>query len=444
MERHVRSLAADPDGADRAKQIDALVACTRPLAPMLLRRMAAADAASQRALLEVVARRFYRIRTLEGFADVVAAGRRLLCASYRHDGPRRHLATAYVDVADLGGAAGAFAAWAAGVPAGDLAVADFYVSDPGGTATPERLHEILAAVELPASVHRIVVGVAPPADAGLGMSTIGAFTFRPGPDALAEDVVLRGLHPMMSHRLHLSRLSEFALERLPSAEDVYLFHGTGRSNPKDERLFALAEVRDLTAVRDEHGRITALPEFELMLVEALEGIRRYQARRKPSRRLHWNRILLHVWPVIDLRPADIRLLVERLAPQTAGLGVEMLLVRGDLRLGAKVHDRVLRFFTPAGRDVVVEIDRPPTEPLRPLDESALRVIAARRRGMQHPAEIVKLLAPAHPEHGLAGQPAGEFVEHDLDDDGRLVPVDRPPATNTCGIVVGLIRNHTER
>ena len=119
---------------------------------------------------------------------------------------------------------------------------------------------------------------------------------------------------MMAHRLHLWRLSEFAIERLPSAEDVYLFHGTGRSNPKDERLFALAEVRDLTPVRDESGRITALPEFELMLVEALEGIRRFQARRKPSRRLVWNRILLHVWPVIDLRPADIRALVERLAP----------------------------------------------------------------------------------------------------------------------------------
>ena len=49
----------------------------------------------------------------------------------------------------------------------------------------------------------------------------------------------------------------------------------------------------------------------------------------------------------------------------------------------------------------------------------------------HPAEIVKLLD-------------GDFEEHDLDDEGRLVPVDRPPATNTASIVTGLIRNRTER
>ena len=49
----------------------------------------------------------------------------------------------------------------------------------------------------------------------------------------------------------------------------------------------------------------------------------------------------------------------------------------------------------------------------------------------HPAEIVKLLD-------------GDFQEHDLNDDGELVPVDRPAATNTASIVIGLIRNRTER
>jgi acetyl-CoA carboxylase carboxyltransferase component len=43
-----------------------------------------------------------------------------------------------------------------------------------------------------------------------------------------------------------------------------------------------------------------------------------------------------------------------------------------------------------------------------------------------------------------GHPAGTFVEHDLDDDGRLVPVDRPVATNEAGIIVGTVRNVTER
>jgi len=55
---------------------------------------------------------------------------------------------------------------------------------------------------------------------------------------------------MMANRLHLWRLKEFTIERLPSVEDVYLLHAVAHENPKDERLFACAEVRDLTPVRD--------------------------------------------------------------------------------------------------------------------------------------------------------------------------------------------------
>ena len=77
---------------------------------------------------------------------------------------------------------------------------------------------------------------------------------------------------------------------------------SGRSNPKDERLFALAEVRELTIVRDENGRVVSLPELEHMLAEALEALRRFQARRSPRERLLWNRVRLNVWPPIDLAP----------------------------------------------------------------------------------------------------------------------------------------------
>ena len=59
------------------------------------------------------------------------------------------------------------------------------------------------------------------------------------------------MHPELAERLNLWRMSEFALERIASPADLYLFRGVGRSNPKDERLFALAEVRELSVVRDE-------------------------------------------------------------------------------------------------------------------------------------------------------------------------------------------------
>ena len=71
--------------------------------------------------------------------------------------------------------------------------------------------------------------------------------------AYEEEKFYRGLHPMMGKRLHLWRLSNFKHRRLPSVEDVYLLHAVARDNPKDERLFACAEVRDVTPVRDEDG-----------------------------------------------------------------------------------------------------------------------------------------------------------------------------------------------
>ena len=242
-----------------------------------------------------------------------------------------------------------------------------------------------------------------------------------------ENTDLRGMHPMLAERMDIWRLREFALERTPSAEDIYLFRAEARENPKDERLVALAEVRDLTPVRDEDGRITALPDLERIVRQAFEAMRSFQSQRPPRERLHWNRLLLYAWPSIDFAPAEASAVISRMARMSAGLGLELV----QLRLRIDGEDRVLRMFNPAGRGVTVELGGPPTEPLQPLDDGAQRIISARRRGLVHPAEIVKLLD-------------GDFEEHDLDDAGELVPVDRTPATNTASIVVGLIRNRTER
>ncbi len=65
------------------------------------------------------------------------------------------------------------------------------------------------------------------------------FTYRwDGKDRYREDEVARGFHPMMGKRLRLQRLTNFRLTRLPSLEDVYLFHGVAHDNSRDERLFA--------------------------------------------------------------------------------------------------------------------------------------------------------------------------------------------------------------
>ena len=90
------------------------------------------------------------------------------------------------------------------------------------------------------------------------------FTYRPRDGGYEEETLYRGVHPMMGKRLHLWRLSNFKIERLPSVADVYLLHAVAHDNPKDERLFAAAEVRDVTPVRDDAGRVVQLPHLERM------------------------------------------------------------------------------------------------------------------------------------------------------------------------------------
>ncbi len=438
MEEHLQALGEPSGAADRERRLAALVACPRPLAALLSRRLSTAPPRLRWPLLEAMTRRYYRSRELRGFEEIELGGRRILTASYEHAGRTHHLLTVFVKRSELATAARACAAHAATLPAGQPVMVDLYCEHAGVSSSAElaaALRHELEGVTFPAETERIVVALAA-ATRGRGMSAVELFTYRPGTDGLIEDEPLRGLHPMMGERLSLWRLQKFTLERVPSGEDVYLFHGVARENPNDERLFALAEVRDLTPVRDEDGRVVALPELEQMLVEGLEGIRAFQSRRPPSRRLHWNRLLLYVWPEIDLSPEEMNGLISRLAPATGGLGIELLLVSGRVReADGRVRPRVLRMFATDGGMPMLEVDDQPTRPIEPLDEGARRVISARRRGTIHPVEIVRLLTAGH---------AGEFQEHDLDEHGCLVAVERPSATNTAGVVAGVVRNRTPR
>jgi acetyl-CoA carboxylase carboxyltransferase component len=407
--------------------------------------MAGASPAALAALVEAMTRRYYRVRALEPFRTELLGGRPFQLGRYVFEERTRHHAAAYVGLGEVTAATEAFIDYARTLPEDEPAVLDLYAAhDTPRLSKADLATELRAAlrdVEVCPSLHRVVVAVSD-RERGEGMGAVDLFTFRPGPEGLVEDVLIRGLHPMMGHRLKLWRMSEFELERLPSGEDVYLFHGVARSNPADERLFAVAEVRDLTAVRDERDRVVALPELEQVLIEVYEGIRGFQAHRPVSRRLMWNRVVLHVWPVWKFSFEEIRTLIERLAPLSAGLGLELLEINGRIQdERGFVRERALRLFAPTGRDVAVELADAPTTPLRPLDESARRLIAARRRGTLHPAEVAHLLAPAH---ASPTQPAGTFTEFELDESGRLAPVDRPPASNPTGIVVGTIRNVTAR
>ncbi len=449
MAEQLAALASAPDAPERAERIRALVECPQPLAPLLSSRMREADPALRRALLETMARRYHRVGVLSPFREASAGGVSFLCADLEQEGRTSRLATTFVELDEAAAATRALTALAADADPAVEVVADFYAAHPEPALPREELRgwlqEAIDGASLPAHVERGVFAVAAPTR-GRGMSAMDLATFRRTAEGgYREDDSLRGLHPMMAERLRLWRLGEFELTRLPSAEDVYLYHGVARANPKDERLFALAEVRDLTAVRDDAGRLHGLPELERMLMEALEAMRAFQAPREPRRRLLWNRVLLYAWPTIEFGAEDMRTVIERYARATGGLGIEMVELRGTMRLEAGGEgERELRFLSPTGRGVVVDVQEPPTHPLQPLDEGARRIVQSRRRGTVHPAELVQLLAPTHGDGDHGGQPAGEFVEHDLDAEGRLTPVDRGPALNEASVMVGLVRNFTDR
>ncbi len=430
----LRYLAAHPDAPDNAKRIEALVASPEPLIGLLGERIG--GRAGDGPFLELLTRRYYKIVELEEVRSLCHEGRELVTARYSLAGRRVHLIATLAEAAELPAAAAAVGALASDAPAAEFVV-DLYLHwsepPPDADMMAAELGAALNAAQLPPVVRSVAVAVAVGnrADAG-----VHHFMFRSAEGEFQEERVTRELHPMMARRLHLWRLANFELTRVPAAEDVHLFHCAARENPSDERLVALAEVRDLTPVRDAAGRLSALPEPERVLAACLDGIRRVQAQRPPNRRLHGNRVLLYVWPSIDVPLDELRAFTRTLAPITAGLGLEEVLIEARVPAppDGELRNLALGFSYQTGVGVTLSVGEPPTEPLSTLDEYAQKALRARRRGTVYPYELLPVLAGA----------GGMFTEHDLDDEGRLVPVERSFGGNRAGIVVGVVRTITDR
>ena len=428
----LRQLAADPDAPDQAERIDALVASPEPLIRLLGERIG--GTAGHGPLLELLTRRYYKIVALEEVLSLRLDGRQLVTARYSLDGRWVGLIATLADVAELPAAAAA-----AGTLASDSStsesVIDLYLHSseplPDADTTAAELGAALNGAHLPPSVRRVTVAMG-----GRTAANVHHFTFRPAERGFEEERVTRDLHPMIARRLHLWRLANFELARLPAVEDVHLFHCAARENPADERLVALAEVRNLTPVRDAAGRLTALPEPERVLAACLDAIRRVQAQRPPNRRLNGNRVLLYVWPSIEVPLDELVAVTRALAPITAGLGLEEVLIEARVPgpPDGELRNMAFGFSYQPGVGVTLSVKEPPAEPLATLDEYAQKALRARRRGTVFPYELLP---------GLTGA-GGTFTEFDLDDGGLLVPVERPFGANRAGIVVGVLRTITDR
>ncbi|MGB7553238.1 MAG: carboxyl transferase domain-containing protein, partial [Candidatus Korobacteraceae bacterium] len=446
---HLAYLAANPEASDRSDTVTALIECPQPLASFFSGRFAAADPPLRQLMLEVMTSRYYRGQSLMTFRRVPVNGHCGVSAEYMQEGKCVHVFAVHANYDRLLQATRAMFSSLVEVPAEHDIVIDLYLWNSGTLAdadvTQQEVHSILNQVHFPRPIQRIVVAVSAPGR-GEGIAGMQHFTYEPSMTTYEEVRLYRGVHPMMAERLHMWRLKNFAVERLPSVEDVYILHAKANGNPKDERLFAVAEVRDLTPVRDEAGRIVQLPHLERMFAEAVAGIRLFQSRRAQHERLYWNRIFLYVWPLFDLKPDELSDIAHKLALSTDGLGLEQVVVQAripDAKTG-EPRDMVMRISAPGDAGLLIT-----TRPLstlqlmKPLTEYNQKVVRMRRRGLIYPYEIIKMLTPGK-EDTRAEFPHGEFIERELDPDGRLVPVDRPPGQNKSNIIVGVIRNFTTK
>ncbi|MCU1606760.1 MAG: acetyl-CoA carboxylase, biotin carboxylase subunit, partial [Modestobacter sp.] len=419
------------DSSQDMARIEAMVASPEPLIRLLAQRSGRRTAGPD-PILEVLTRRYYRSRDLQHVRSFLLDGHSCVAADYELNGARLHLLCLMVEVQALPSALSSLAASVADV--GDPAnlLVDLYLSWPDRPADADamavELRELLGGVPALRTSRRVTVTVCTPG------GDVEAVTFRPSPDGPAEERIIRGLHPLTAQRLNLWRLENFDAVRLPSAEDTYLFHVTGKENPNDQRLIAMAEVRDLTPLRDAAGDVVGFPTIERQLTSCLDGLRRAQVQ-QPSRRLEHNRIYLYAWPSIELPLSQLATFARTAAPLTLGAGLDQIVLLARLQEeSGPPREVAVRFSYRPGTGVRMTVTDRPTEPMRPLDDYTEKVLRSRARGAVYPYELAPLLAG----------PGGTFVEHDLDEGGRLAPVERPPGRNRAGIVVGVASTPTQR
>lgn len=448
MEAHLDALAENPLRVERAERIRALVEAPQPMREALLRRRLATDDRDMQAIiLEIRARRWYSTRLIRDLRVVEVEGILLCCADYDIDDRSIHVVLAYTPLDQVSAVGAAIATHMAEVDPIRRPVVDLMCwhgdIQPDPNDSSAALVERLAEWDLGRPLWRVDVTVTSLSPQTDPESRTQYFTYRPGADgALAEDRFYRNLHPMLAKRLELWRLGNFDLTRLPSLEDVYLFHGVARDNPKDHRLFALAEVRDMTVAPAGPGQPPGYPTLWRMGLQAIIAMRRARARFPDRDRPQANRITLFVrppWTVPQEHWAD---LAELLIPLAGGAGLDLVVLRTSIpEPDGSLRPVVFNVDGIATGDFTITQESPRDDVVRPLTQYRQKVLTAQRFGVPYPFEILRMFAP---RPGTVGKflPA-HFVEHDLDATGEvLLPVDREPGLNTANIVVGLITTYT--
>ncbi|MGW0251353.1 ATP-binding protein [Nocardia goodfellowii] len=427
VRKNLTYLDAHPDAPDRADRIAEMVRSTEPLVRLLGQRLERGSR-DNTVMLEVLTRRYYgnkgltgvRTEQADGCAFVIAErdGLSLISAAVRYDA----LTATLRGLTEL----------ASGAASVDVDIYLSWEDQPADfDAMAAALQEAIAAHQVPNQVHRITATVA-----GSGGAVMHHhFTFRPSATGMAEERLIRGLHPYIAQRMQMERLRKFDLTRLPSSDDeeVYLYRCVAKENPGDDRLIAFAQVRDLATLRDQDGNLRALPTAEITIATCLDSIRRAQSRRPSAKRFNTNRIVMYIWPPVDVTRAELQSIIGgHVLPTTAGAGLEeiLLIARERDQETGELTKVALRISFDSHGGTEVTVGEPTDDVVEPIDEYRQKVLRASSRNTVYPYELTGLL--------------GEFAEYDLDAEHTLVPVDRPKGRNTAAIVTGVVSTKTAR
>lgn len=440
MAARIDSLAS---GEPRREEIiQEITECPFPFIGFLLQCLLEPKRAE--AALEVLLQHYYREYRERKFKEqnfISLADSKCLLASLELKGKTMHVLLAAVAEEKLADFRRALKEYLHGIPQEDDLLVDIFAAN---CKKLDLAAEAKALTEdMDSQLVRICITAAFPGN-NLDVVTLR----READEGWREEELIRGLHPVEAKRFELWRMNEFNVKRIHAkGEDIHLFHLSSKSNSKDERLLVFAEIRDLTPIRDEFGKVAELPHFEQMFREAATCLREALIHMPTKKEPSWNRIILNVAPPLTGQEREFILLAHKLQPYVENLNLEKVVVKARILDAAEntLKHRVVEFATAAEKGLKVAFLPPRTGPLKTLTEYERRVIGMRSRGQVYAYEIINMLTPSRASE-QAEFPAGEFVELDFEDETttKLTAVDRPHGKNECNIVVGLVKNFTER
>ncbi|MCB9557834.1 MAG: ATP-grasp domain-containing protein [Deltaproteobacteria bacterium] len=461
LDSQLQRLVREPMRHDRDDHLQLLVNCPQPLTGFLSAWLRGGSLEIRQLLLEVFVRRFYHRRALEQIEAQTVEGQPFLTASFAFEQRQLKVVASHCSFDDLSrtlelvnrladrhGDADVMIEIFVDVlqrelqPVRDSAMASFLgdsVKPPREYDRAEEIDRLMSSWQTSASTKRACICLVSPSQ----RRALDYLTYAKSPNGLRQVTKYRGLHPMWAGRMQLWRLRNFETKRLPAPADTYLFHAVARENPRDERLVAFVEARDISP--SFSGEQLELPHFERIFLDAMATIRDALRQHNPQGRMQWNRVVFYVWPGLTVELEDLARVIRRLEPAIRGNDLEkiVLIAKVPHNVTGSPTEQIVHFTISGDRIVRMRVAPPSEQPMRALSPYSQRVIWARTRMMAYPYEIIRMLAPESEGTSILF-PRGVFTEYDLTQGGEFVAVKRPYGENTANVVVGTITNYTDK